>query len=405
VRVGLLTTSYPRYEGDIAGCFVLGFARALAQQGHEVEVLTPESAELDSAVPGVASPPAVPGVRVQHVPYMRPRSLQRTFYGAGVPDNLRTDPRAWLGPLPFVVALTRAVLARRDGWDTLVSHWALPCGLVAGALRRARRHTCVLHSADVHLLSTMPGGAATARALTERSDALWFVSEAGRRRFLDRLPAAAVPAAVERSLVQPMGIDTPEPFGDEAERMRTRARLRLDRFTLLTLARLVPVKGLAQAIEALAHRADLEWLIAGDGPERAALPALAARSRIRVRLLGFVTGAEKHALLRAADAFVLPSRVLPSGRTEGVPLALLEAMASGTPVIASAVGGVGEWLTPGVTGLSFDPGQPRQLERAVDALAASPGAARVLADRARARVSTLRWSVLSPMVSTVVCGG
>lgn len=399
MRVGLLTTSYPRHDADVAGSFVLGFARALAQQGHEVEVLAPEPAE-----DGDGTPPGVPGVFVQHVPYLRPRSLQRTFYGAGVPDNLRADPRAWLGPVPFVAALTRAVLQRRAGWDALVSHWALPCGLVAGALRGARRHTCVLHSADVHLLATMPGGAAAASALTERSDALWFVSEAGRRRFLDRLPAAAVPAAIARSLVQPMGIDVPPFSSDEARRARSRARLGLGRFTLLTIARLVPVKGLAQAIEALGHRDDLEWLIAGDGPELAALAELAARSRIHVRLLGSVTGTDKHALLEAADAFVLPSRVLPSGRTEGVPIALLEAMASGTPVIASLVGGVGEWLTPGVTGLSFDPRQPRQLERAVDALADSPGAARALADRARARVSGLRWSPLSPTVSNVVCG-
>ena len=399
MRVGLLTTSYPRHERDIAGSFVQGFARALASQGHEVEVLAPEPAE-----PDLDEPPAVPGVSVHHVPYLRPRSLQRTFYGAGVPDNLRVDPLAWLGPVPFVAALTRAVLERRERWDALVSHWALPCGLVAGVLRGARRHTCVLHSADVHLLATMPGGAAVARALSERSDALWFVSEAGRQRFLDRLPAAAVPSALARSLVRPMGIDTPELACDAAERARTRAQLRLERFTLLTLARLVPVKGLAQAIEALAHRDDLEWLIAGDGPEAEALAALAARSRLRVRLLGYVHGADKQALLHAADAFVLPSLVLPSGRTEGVPLALLEAMASGVPVIASAVGGVSEWLTPGVTGLSFDPRQPGQLERAVDALAASPAAARALADRARARVSGLRWSALSPTVSSVVCG-
>jgi glycosyltransferase involved in cell wall biosynthesis len=397
----LLTTSYPRHPRDVAGSFVLGFARALAQQGHEVEVLAPEPAELEVDLGG---PPAVPGVSVHHVPYLRPRALQRTFYGAGVPDNLRVDPLAWLGPVPFVAALTRTVLERRERWDALVSHWALPCGLVAGALRGARRHTCVLHSADVHLLATMPGGAAAARALSERSDALWFVSEAGRRRFLDRLPPAAVPNAVARSLVQPMGIDAPELACDAAERARTRAQLRLERFTLLTLARLVPVKGLAEALEALGHRDDLEWLIAGEGPECAALTALAARSRIRVRLLGYVTGADKQALLRAADAFVLPSRVLPSGRTEGVPIALLEAMGSGVPVIASVVGGVGEWLTPGVTGLSFDPSQPGQLERAVDALAASPDAARALADRARARVSGLRWSALSPTVSNVVCG-
>jgi glycosyltransferase involved in cell wall biosynthesis len=400
VRVGLLTTSYPRHDGDVAGSFVLGFARALATQGHDVEVLAPEPAD---RVAG--APPAVPGVSVVHVPDLRPRALQRTFYGAGVPDTLRGDARAWLGPIPFVASLGHAVLRRRARWDAVVSHWALPCGLVAGALRGGLRHVSVLHSADVHALATLPGGAAAARALVERSDVLWFVSELGRRRFLDRLPAEAVPAAVARSMVQPMGFELPQPGSDHVhtlDREGARARLGLDRFTLLSIARLVPVKGLYEAIEALGHRHDLDWLIAGDGPDHAALARLSERVRLRVRLLGTVTGPDKTALLRAADAFVLPSRVLPTGRTEGVPIALLEAMASGTPVIASAVGGIREWLTHEQTGLALL--HLGQLEQAIDRLATSPELARSLADRASSHVSGLTWTALAPKLSAIVQG-
>jgi glycosyltransferase involved in cell wall biosynthesis len=304
-----LTTSYPRHAGDVAGSFVHGFARALAGSGHEVEVLAPEPSE-----PRLGPPPAIDGVRVEQVAYLRPRSLQQTFYGAGVPDNLRADARAWLGPLPFTLALGRAVLARRARWDVVVSHFGVPCGLVAAALRGSRRHVCVLHSADVHALATLPLGAQLAGALIAGCDVPWFVSELGRRRVLDRLPAELARRAAAKSVMQPLGFDPPPSDPDGALRARTRERLGLSRFTLLTIARLVPVKGLLPAIASIAHRGDLEWLIAGDGPERAALAQLAERVRVRVRLLGTVTGADKHALLRAADAFVLPSRVLPSGR-------------------------------------------------------------------------------------------
>src|SRR5687768_12606658 len=98
MRVGLLTTSFPRFEGGIAGQFVLGFARALAARGHELSVLAPEPHERLTL-------PTWPGVRLRWLGYLRPRTLQRTFYGAGVPDNLRRDPRAWLGLLPFSAAL------------------------------------------------------------------------------------------------------------------------------------------------------------------------------------------------------------------------------------------------------------------------------------------------------------
>ena len=117
MRIGLLTTSFPRAERDVAGTFVLGFARALVAEGHSVEVLAPEPAE-----GGVA--PAWPGIDVRWVPYLRPRSLERTFYGAGVPDNLHADPRAWLGLAPFSVALLATASLRARRWEAYLSRWA-----------------------------------------------------------------------------------------------------------------------------------------------------------------------------------------------------------------------------------------------------------------------------------------
>lgn len=396
MRIGLLTTSFPRWPGDVAGHFVHGFAAALAARGHTLEVLAPEPAER-------CTPPTWPSIEVCWVPYLRPRALQRTFYGAGVPDNLRGDPRAWLGPLPFAAALGAAVLERRADWDGLISHFGLPCGLIAGALRESRPHLCVQHSADLHALARLPRAAGTrlAARLVRGSSELWFVSEPARAGFLQRLPLALHDEALARSRVQPMGI-VPMLAPAAEDRAALRARLGIERFALLTLARLVPVKGLPQAVRALAHRRDLEWLIAGEGPERAALEALARTSSLRVRLLGHVAGAEKSALLHAADAFVLPSRVLPSGRSEGAPTAVLEAMAAGLPVIASAVGGIGELVRLGETGWSFDPRAAGALEAAVERVLRAPQLAQNVALNARAFAERRSWSALSPAIEAAL---
>src|SRR6266571_366989 len=125
MRIGLLTTSFPRTPHDSAGGFVLGFARALIERGTNVEVLAPEPRE------GIANIHE-PGLEVRHVRYLWPRSFQHTFYGAGVPDNLRRNPLAWLGLVPFTLALARQARAATEHWDAIVSHWALPCALVAG---------------------------------------------------------------------------------------------------------------------------------------------------------------------------------------------------------------------------------------------------------------------------------
>jgi glycosyltransferase involved in cell wall biosynthesis len=330
--------------------------------------------------------------------------LQRTFYGAGVPDNLRTDPRAWLGPLPFTLALAAAVQQRRGRWDALVSHFGLPCGLVAGALRGARPHLCVQHSADLHALSRLPRAASTrlAVAVAHGASALWFVSARARDGFAQQLPPAQRSVVLARSLVQPMGIAAePAPVEDRA---RLRARFGIDRFALLTLARLVPVKGLPDAVRALSHRGDLQWLIAGDGPERAELERLARGSALRVSLLGTVTGSDKAGLLHACDAFVLPSRVLPSGRSEGAPTALLEAMAAGLPVVASAVGGVGELVRPDQTGWLFSPADPAALEAAIARVMADRNGSARVAEHARAAVERYAWSALAPRIEAVLSG-
>src|SRR5204862_452558 len=84
-------------------------------------------------------------------------------------------------------------------------------------------------------------------------DHICFMSEAQRERFIGLLPSSQRAAAAQRTHVQPMGIDDPEP--PALERAAMRRELGLQRFTLLTVARLVPVKGLVEAGAARALRA------------------------------------------------------------------------------------------------------------------------------------------------------
>jgi glycosyltransferase involved in cell wall biosynthesis len=87
-------------------------------------------------------------------------------------------------------------------------------------------------------------------------------------------------------------------------------------------------------------------VLLGDGPERVRLEAMARRLKVDLRLPGFVPRNEVGRWMAAADLYVQPSRRLTTGRTEGLPTATLEALASGLPVVASATGGLAE--LPGV---------------------------------------------------------
>lgn len=390
--VGLLTTSYPRREDDIAGLFVRGFARALVLCGHRVEVLAPEPREPCPA-------PNEAGIDVRWVPYVRPRSWARTFYGAGVPDNAR-DPRAWPGLVAYPAALHRATRRAVPRWDALVSHWALPCALVAGALRGSRPHLAVLHSADVHLMRHLPLRSRWAHAVGRSATQLLFSSGALRRDLLDWLPPLSRADLTARSHVSAMGIDDVERQPRRDARRATNAR----GFVVLSLGRLVSIKGIEAAIDAmaLADIRDAELWIAGDGPTRARLERRARERGVPARFLGEVTGRRKAALLAAADVFIAPSRRERSGRTEGLPTALLEAASAGLPLIASRTGGIPELLTDDRNALLVEPGDASALRDALIRLHGDRGLRRRIGRAARTIGRRYLWSELAPHIDDLL---
>jgi glycosyltransferase involved in cell wall biosynthesis len=380
MRIGVITTSFPRFEGDGAGRFVLEHSLALARAGgHAIEVIAPEPRE-------GSLPTGLDGFEVHWVPYLRPRSIERTFYGAGTPENLARDPWAWLGIVPFVAALDRAIARRAHRWDAIVSHWALPCGLVAGRHARGRPHLAVFHSADVTALRHSPP--AVHAAIARGATALQFVCDAHRTSFCSRLRSPSPPV-----WVAPMGI---------AGRERVPARSGPVR-TLLSMGRLVPIKGLHRAIDAIAEL-DATLVIAGDGPERAALEAHARARGAQVEFTGPVFGRAREELFRRADAFVLPSGRSRFGREEGVPHSMLEAMIRSLPVIATRTGGIGEVVRDGVEGLLVAPGDARGLRAAIEHLASDPPLARAMGENARTRARGFTWDAQAAALHTLLFG-
>jgi glycosyltransferase involved in cell wall biosynthesis len=141
--------------------------------------------------------------------------------------------------------------------------------------------------------------------------------------------------------------------------------------TLVVLARLVPIKSVATAIAALPYlTTPARLLVAGDGPDRAALARAAAPLADRVVFLGALDAGARDRLLADADAVLVPSIALPDGREEGTPLAALEALGAGVRVIASATGGLVELRGRGAT--LVPPGDPRALADAIDRALARP---------------------------------
>lgn len=149
---------------------------------------------------------------------------------------------------------------------------------------------------------------------------------------------------------------------------------------ILSVARLHRQKGLEYLVSAAPLVPDALFLVAGDGQEDSRLQAQARALEVadRVVFLGYRDDIPE--LLAACDLFVLPSLF------EGLPVAVLEAMAAGKPVIASAIGGTDEAIVNGETGLLVPPRDPAALARAIRTLLSDCELAGRLAAAAKVRV-------------------
>jgi glycosyltransferase involved in cell wall biosynthesis len=147
-----------------------------------------------------------------------------------------------------------------------------------------------------------------------------------------------------------------------------RRQLGIDGVTFAFVGRLVRQKRVDWALTALEHVPQASLVIVGDGPDRESLKTAVARAGLgdRVRMTGALPRAEAVRWLRAADAAVL------SSEWENFPHAAVEALAAGTPVLATAVGGIPEVIQTGVNGVLVPPGDTHQLAAAMRSVATDP---------------------------------
>jgi len=329
----------------------------LASRGHEVVVLTTASAapELVSYPVRWISRSHPPGLR--HAEYaLRLAALTRradVLYVNSVLTRGALGSRA-----PAVVKLT----------DDPVYERARRLGLFEGDLDAFQRYRGGLRI----------GALRGVRDLALRRAARVLCPS----RYLSEL---AVAWGVEPGRVTVLENATPE-LGVLPSREEARARLGLDGNVLAFAGRLGPAKALDVALRALARVDGVSLVLAGDGPERASLEALADELGLsgRVRFAGPLPRQDVLTLYRAADAAIL------SSAWENFPHSVVEALAVGTPVISTAVGGVAEVVEDGVNGLLVPAGDVEQLAQAIERLTADPELRERLAAAAAASVERLR---------------
>jgi glycosyltransferase involved in cell wall biosynthesis len=357
-----VTSSFPCFPGDLAGGFVYDLARHLLAHNLQVVVLAPHAS-------GLPVREEMGGLRVYRFRYFLPSSYQRLAYGSGIPTNVRRSLLARLQLLPFAwaqwVALRR--LVRQERIELVNSQWLVAQGLTGALVRRqcGIPHVCTVHGAGVQALQRLPFGRRVGAFVARYIDH-FFVVSSFLRECLQELAGASLEATV-----LPMGVDT-SLFTARPRDLAGRERLGLGEGPLLLfVGRLVEVKGVQYLVEAvpevLRQVPDVQVLILGEGDLSGELRAVVRSCCLEehVHFLGRVAHDEVPAYLAMCDWLVVPSIVDATGRTEGLGLVLLEAFASGRPVIASRVGGIPDVLEEGVNGFLARPGDAADLARQI----------------------------------------
>lgn len=219
------------------------------------------------------------------------------------------------------------------------------------------------------------------RALKGGDDLLIAECESSRRFLLERLRYAP-----EKVSTIYNGVDLASWPVSKLERQQKRLELRLGAGELLfgAIGRLDQQKGQSYLIEAMARlnrHVAARCVVIGAGPRRAALEALVHKHHLEQSVILLGERDDVPAWLSSLDVFVLPSL------WEGLPNALLEAMALGLPVIASAVDGVPEVVEDGKTGLLVSPRDPAALAQKLSALASDPALRQRLGEGAKALIA------------------
>jgi glycosyltransferase involved in cell wall biosynthesis len=280
------------------------------------------------------------------------------------------DPR-WL------ITLRRSLV--RDPVEIVHAHSpvaAVGARIVARSLPRGQRPRVVVtdHNVwDSYVKATRWADAVT----SSLDDVRLTVSEAVR---------TSLPARIHRRAeAVPQGIDVDEVQAQRAHRADVRAELGLESDALVvgTVANLRPAKAyphlLTAAVEVVERLPDVRFVTVGHGPLKDEVDALHARLGLGDRLLLLGHRPDAVRVMAACDVFVLASL------HEGLPVALMEALALGIPVVATKVGGIPELIEHGREGLLVTPGRPQELASALVTLLTDPGCRQRMADAAGRR--------------------
>jgi glycosyltransferase involved in cell wall biosynthesis len=329
MNVLFLTSTLPRFQNDMQAGFVLEQANAWHRQSpsDRVIILAPHDE-------GAQRMEMLNGIEIRRFRYFLPESWQRLAYPAILP-NIKRNPALAMQVGPFVWSEYNAAksIIRQEKIDLIYAHWVMPQGIVARRLSKTTNIPYVIqnHSSDLSVFAKFGSvGIAAARAVLRDALVMFCVNSSQKEYALSLFDLAERHRMAEKIIVLPMGVV----LDDSADMWPSSDHKHS--YDMGTISRLSRKKGLDLLIQAADRMTESglypDIAIAGDGEDADMLKAMPVKSRIHFP--GFISGTQKTEFFQTTRQFLFPAATA-GDDVEGMPVALLEALCCGKPVLAS----------------------------------------------------------------------
>jgi glycosyltransferase involved in cell wall biosynthesis len=380
----MVTHTFPRYPGDGTAPFLDAIVRGLAGRGHSIDLVLPYHHEFRQES----------DEQLRFLPYRYSPIDRWSPWGFG--HSLGGDAhirRSVLALSPLIATFLRRRISRLLNtypYDLVHANWVIPNGWLAAALCHRRQVPLLisLYGSDVSLAEQHEFARRAAQRAFERARVVTACSDDLRVR------AEALGAPASRTETIRHGVDSTAFNPGRADPI-FRERLlegRPNDLLLVAAGRLVEVKGFEYLIEAAARLQDIRVAIIGEGELRPRLEEQARTLGAPVTFLGNLRYHSQVAdAMATADAVIVPSIVDRAGRIDGLPSTVFEALASGSPVIATRVGGIPEAVRDHENGLLVPEKDSDAIAAAIEYLKDSGLRRRLGSAARRVAVERMTW--------------
>jgi phosphatidylinositol alpha-1,6-mannosyltransferase len=321
------------------------------------------------------------GVKIVNYKYMPFTSLHTIGYGHSMKSDFNFNLQdLFLMPFLFLMGVIKlSALLRKEEFDVMQAHWAVPNTLIAVFGRFFARSPAKLFTSfpgsDVTVITKLGWIGKIFAKIINRSDYLSCNSSDLREDL--------VKAGIDKNRIDFViyGVDNKRIFFSEEERARLRRiwGVSEDDIVLLLIGRFVPKKGFGTAFKSLKYLTEckkkVRMVVVGDGPQKNEYLDILREEGTEsyVNFVGEIPTGDLSKYYSACDIFLMPSQRLPS---DGLNVVVPEAMACGRAIVASNVGGNDLVVFHGVNGYLHDENNPKQLAEFVIKLIEHPELAR-----------------------------